>query len=171
MVWQHLGVTWEGYDLTYISIDWNTAVFFFCNVLAVLHNHVEQPQIGQKLVPDLMSFVVSSRLDDIISQRITKASTMPSSRGPQYRVADLDTPSTTNLLSPSGHPSVQAALVQGPRSVRATTSSTSLVGLFSFYSHSLLTGQFRTSLLILQQQVVEAPYPTQYPTRYSHELD
>jgi hypothetical protein len=115
--------------------------------------------------------------DDIISQRIhqTKATIMPSSRGtergPQYRVADLDTPSTTNLLSPSGHSSVQAALVQGPRSVRATPSSTSLVGLFSFCSHSLLTEPFRMSLLILQQQVVEAPYRTQYRTRYSHTPD
>jgi hypothetical protein len=96
---------------------------------------------------------------------------MPSSRGPQYRVAGLDTPSTTNLLSPSGRSRVQAALVQGPRSLRATPSSTSLVGLFSFYSHSLLTEPFRTSLLILQQQVVEAPYRTQYRTRYSHTPD
>ncbi|KAH9984637.1 glycoside hydrolase family 16 protein [Russula compacta] len=51
------------------------------------------------------------------------------SRGPhRYYVADLDTPSTstTNLLTPSAQPSVQAALIRGPRTVRSTLSSTSL---------------------------------------------
>ncbi|KAN0135670.1 Beta-glucan synthesis-associated [Lactarius tabidus] len=49
------------------------------------------------------------------------------SRGQRpYQVSDLDTPSTTNLLSPSGHPSVQAALLRGPRSMRANLSSASL---------------------------------------------
>ncbi|KAH9039938.1 beta-glucan synthesis-associated [Lactarius hengduanensis] len=49
------------------------------------------------------------------------------SRGqPQYQVADLNTPSTANLLSPPGQSSVQAALLRGPRSMRATISSASL---------------------------------------------
>ncbi|KAI0307689.1 beta-glucan synthesis-associated [Multifurca ochricompacta] len=49
------------------------------------------------------------------------------SQGPtRYYVADLDTPSTTNLLTPSGQQSVQAALLRGPRSIRPTLSSASL---------------------------------------------
>lgn len=49
------------------------------------------------------------------------------SRGPnKYYVADLDSPSTANLLTPR-QPSVQAALVRGPGStIRSTLSSTSL---------------------------------------------
>ncbi|KAN0121672.1 beta-glucan synthesis-associated protein [Russula decolorans] len=47
------------------------------------------------------------------------------SRGPnKYYVADLDSPSTTNLLTPR-QPSVQAALVRGP-AIKSTLSSTSL---------------------------------------------
>ncbi|KAI0271413.1 beta-glucan synthesis-associated [Gloeopeniophorella convolvens] len=42
-----------------------------------------------------------------------------------YYVADLDSPSTTNLLTPSRQPSVQAALARGPRSLRSTVSSAS----------------------------------------------
>jgi hypothetical protein len=50
----------------------------------------------------------------------------------RYYVADLDAPSTTNLLTPSTQPSVQAALVRGPKMFRSTLSSSSLVGFFSF---------------------------------------
>ncbi|KAI0305008.1 beta-glucan synthesis-associated [Russula brevipes] len=43
----------------------------------------------------------------------------------RYYASDFDTPSTTNLLTPSGQPSVQAALARGPR-IRPTLSSASL---------------------------------------------
>ncbi|KAH9982345.1 beta-glucan synthesis-associated [Lactifluus volemus] len=44
----------------------------------------------------------------------------------KYYAADLDAPSTANLLTPSNQQSVQAALLQGPKMIRSTFSSTSL---------------------------------------------
>ena len=80
------------------------------------------------------------------------------SRGPnKYYVADLDSPSTTNLLTPR-QPSVQAALVRGP-AIKPTLSSTSLVSIhhlrvpcLSFVLHA-----YRMSLLILQPRVAGLP--------------
>lgn len=76
----------------------------------------------------------------------------------KYYVADLDSPSTTNLLTPK-QPSVQAALARGPRSgIKSTLSSTSLVRFyhlrlpFSFVSHA-----HRMSLPILQPRVAKLP--------------
>jgi hypothetical protein len=57
------------------------------------------------------------------------------SRGPnRYYVADLDSPSTTNLLTPK-QPSVQAALLRGPGPrIKSSLSTTSLVGFYYYLS-------------------------------------
>ncbi len=59
-------------------------------------------------------------------------------RPPRYYVADLDSPSATNLLSPR-QPVVQAALSRAP-TTRSTFSSASLVSVFySIYPLFLLS--------------------------------
>jgi hypothetical protein len=85
----------------------------------------------------------------------------------KYYAADLDAPSTANLLTPSNQQSVQAALLQGPKMIRSTFSSTSLVGLFSFSLSRLPLASpiIRMSPLIHQLQLAGPPCYPQYPTR------